>query len=144
MVRFFLFILFLASLAVQYQIWYGRASMGRISAMKAAIQAQREDNDALRRGNEALQAEFASLAGNQDAIEEYARRDLNMIKPSEVLFRIETAEEAARKSNAIAEMPNVDPPEIKAGAKPTFRPKRSDLYSTPKNQRAPRSRDRRD
>jgi cell division protein FtsB len=72
-----------------------------------------------------------------------ARRELNMVKPNEILFRIETTEEAARKSDAAASMPDVDAPDIAAGAKPTFTPKKSDLYSAPKNQRAPKARDRR-
>ena len=67
-----------------------------------------------------------------------------MIRPNEVLFRIETAEEAQKKTNAIESMPNVDAPDIKAGSKPTFEPKKSDLYHAPKNLRAPKARDRRE
>ena len=86
---------------------------------------------------------YNSLANNQDAIEERARRELNMVKPNEILFRIETTEEAAQKTDAAASMPNVDAPDIAAGAKPTFTPKKSDLYTAPKNQWAPKARDRR-
>lgn len=138
MVRLFICILLLGICAAQYQLWLGRASWSRLSELRVVLNTQREENESLRRTNEALQAEFNSLANNQDAIEERARRELNMVKPNEILFRIETTEEAARKSDAAASMPD-----IAAGAKPTFTPKKSDLYSAPKNQRAPKARDRR-
>lgn len=142
MVRLFICILLLGIGAAQYQLWLGRASWSRLSELRVILNTQREGNESLRRTNEALQAEFNSLANNQDAIEERARRELNMVKPNEILFRIETTEEAARKSDA-ASMPDVDAPDIAVGAKPTFTPKKSDLYSAPKNQRAPKARDRR-
>lgn len=140
MVRLFICILLLGIGAAQYQLWLGRASWSRLSELRVILNTQREENESLRRTNEALQAEFNSLANNQDAIEERARRELNMVKPNEILFRIETTEEVARKA---ASMPDVDAPDIAAGAKPTFTPKKSDLYSAPKNQRAPKARDRR-
>lgn len=143
MVRLFICILLLGICAAQYQLWLGRASWSRLSELRVVLNTQREENESLRRTNEALQTEFNSLANNQDAIEERARRELNMVKPNEILFRIETTEEAARKSDAAASMPDVDAPDIAAGAKLTFTPKKSDLYSAPKNQRAPKARDRR-
>ena len=131
MVRLFICILLLGICAAQYQLWLGRASWSRLSELRVVLNTQREETESLRRTNEALQAE------------ERARRELNMVKPNEILFRIETTEEAARKSDAAASMPDVDAPDIAAGAKPTFTPKKSDLYSAPKNQRAPKARDRR-
>lgn len=144
MVRFFIFILFFGLCFAQYQIWAGKASWERLEELNESLRQQKAVNEELRRSNEALAAEYASLVSNQDAIEEHARNDLNMIRPNEVLFRIETAEEAKRKSNAIESMPNVDAPEIKAGSKPTFEPKKADLYHAPKNLRAPKARDRRE
>lgn len=144
MVRFFIFILFFGLCFAQYQIWAGKSSWDHIEEMRESLRQQQALNEELRRSNEALAAEYASLVSNQDAIEEHARNDLNMIRPNEVLFRIETTEEAQKKTNAIESMPNVDAPDIKAGSKPTFEPKKSDLYHAPKNLRAPRARDRRD
>ena len=130
MVRFFIFILFFGLCFAQYQIWAGKASWDHIEEMRESLRQQQALNEELRRSN--------------DAIEEHARNDLNMIRPNEVLFRIETTEEAQKKTNAIESMPNVNAPDIKAGSKPTFEPKKSDLYHAPKNLRAPRARDRRD
>ena len=115
MVRLFICILLLGIGAAQYQLWLGRASWSRLSELRVILNTQREENESLRRTNEALQAEFNSLANNQDAIEERARRELNMVKPNEILFRIETTEEVARKSDAAASMPDVDAPDIAAG-----------------------------
>ena len=144
MVRFFIFLLFSGLCLAQYQLWAGRASWQRLNELEASLGEQRARNEALRHANEALEAEYASLVSNQDAIEERARRELNMIRPGEVLFRIETAEEAARKVGAENAMPNVDAPNIRSGARPTFSPKRSDLYHAPRGIAAPRARDRRD
>ena len=87
MVRLFICILLLGIGAAQYQLWLGRASWSRLSELRVILNTQREGNESLRRTNEALQAEFNSLANNQDAIEERARRELNMVKPNEILFR---------------------------------------------------------
>lgn len=143
MVRFFIFLLLAGVCFAQYQLWAGRASWQRLDELAAALSEQRAVNDALKRSNEALQAEYASLVSNQDAIEERARRELNMIRPDEVLFRIETEEEAACKTGAVDAMPNVDAPEIRSGARQTFTPKKSDLYHAPKGLWAPKARDRR-
>ena len=79
MVRLFICILLLGICAAQYQLWLGRASWSRLSELRVILNTQREENESLRRTNEALQAEFNSLANNQDAIEERARRELNMV-----------------------------------------------------------------
>ena len=117
MVRFFIFILFFGLCFAQYQIWAGKASWDHIEELRESLRQQKAVNDELRRSNEALAAEYASLVSNQDAIEEHARNDLNMIRPNEVLFRIETAEEAQKKTNAIESMPNVDAPTTSIMAK---------------------------
>ena len=83
MVRLFICILLLGICAAQYQLWLGRASWSRLSELRVVLNTQREENESLRRTNEALQAEFNSLANNQDAIEERARRELNMVKPND-------------------------------------------------------------
>lgn len=144
MVRCFIYLLLAGVLFAQYQLWAGRASWQRLGELEASLAEQRQRNEVLRRGNEALEAEYASLVSNQEAIEERARRELNMIRPGEVLFRIETEEEVARKAGAESAMPNVDAPAIRSGARQTFTPKRSDLYHAPKGISAPRARDRRD
>lgn len=143
MVRLFILILFVGLSFAQYQLWAGRASWQRLHELEESLRVQKAENEQLRRTNGELEAEYASLVSNQDAIEERARRDLNMIRPNEVLFRLETTEEAAKKTDTVESMPNVDAPVIKAGAKPTFEAKKSDLYHAPKNQWAPKARDRR-
>ena len=54
--------------------------------------------------------------------------------------------EEERRAAAAAErekMHAIKSPDIKAGSRPTFEPKKSDLYHAPKNLRAPKARDRR-
>lgn len=143
MTRFFI-VLLLAGIAVlQWQLWGGRTSWARLEELEAQLAAQRRLNAELRAGNETLAAELYSLENRRDAIEERARRQLSMIRDNEVLFRLETPGDENRPHTA-AGMPDFRAPEIESGASPTFEPKKSDLYYAPKNQRAPKARDRRE
>lgn len=145
MLRLFIAILAVGLGVVQYQLWAGRSSWFRMRELEASLEAQRHENERLRARNESLSAELYSLQNRRDAIEERARSELNMVKAGEVLFRIQTPKEE-RRAAAAAErekMHAIKSPDIKAGSRPTFEPKKSDLYHAPKNLRAPKARDRR-
>lgn len=138
----FLFVLFATGLAiVLYQLFGEEGSHARIEVLETALAAQNAANNELRLRNEELAAEVYSLENRDEAIEEQARRHLYMIRPNEVLFRLEGG------SSAVGDLSIVDlypSPKLESGAKPTFVPKRSDLYRVPENVRAPRARNRRD
>ncbi len=145
MVRLFIMFLAIGIGVTQYQLWCGRASWFRLDELQESLEAQRAENEALRAQNEALQAELYSLRHNSEAIEARARMDLNMVRPSEILFRIEPLERAVGNAEtAEADIKAIETPDIAAGSKPTFEPKKSGLYRAPKNQRAPKARDRRE
>ena len=143
MIRFYILILALGIGAMQYQLWAGPSSWFRYAEPKASLAEQRAENIRLRAPNEALAAELYSLSNNQDAIESRARHDLNMVRPGELLFRIETPEDARKGALAIEPMPEITA-DVKPGSEPTFEPKKSDLYHAPKHLRAPKARDRRE
>ena len=143
MIRFYILILALGIGALQYQLWAGPSSWVRYAERKASRAEQRAENNRLRAANEALAAELYSLSNNQDAIESRARHDLNMVRPGELLFRIETPEDARKGALAIEPMPEITA-DVKPVSEPTFEPKKSDLYHAPKHLRAPKARDRRE
>ena len=143
MTRFFIVLLAAGIAVLQWQLWAGRTSWDRLRELEAQLAAQQRLNAELRAGNETLAAELYSLENRRDAIEERARRQLSMIRENEVLFRLE-APGAAKGGLTREGMPDFRAPDIAAGAQPTFEPKKSDLYYAPKNQRAPKARDRRE
>ena len=96
MIRFYIVLLTLGIGVMQYQLWAGPSSWFRYVEMKRDLAEQRLENDRLRATNEALAAELYSLEHNQDAVEARARYELNMIKPGERLFRVESVEDVRR------------------------------------------------
>jgi cell division protein FtsB len=75
-------------LFLQYEIWF--ASGGVISFLKLRHQlaAETRVNDEWRRHNQTIMADIHNLKYGNQAIEEHARLDLNMIKPGEVLYQL--------------------------------------------------------
>ena len=143
MIRFYIVLLTLGIGVMQYQLWAGPSSWFRYVEMKRDLAEQRLENDRLRATNEALAAELYSLEHNQDAVEARARYELNMIKPGERLFRVESVEDVRRGGRQSEPIPQLQV-DVKPGSAPTFEPKKSDLYHAPTKQRAPKARDRRE
>ncbi|MGH6623979.1 MAG: septum formation initiator family protein, partial [Burkholderiaceae bacterium] len=52
------------------------------------VEAQRTTNEKLTARNAEVAAEVASLRDGREAIEERARRDLNMVRDGEVFFQV--------------------------------------------------------
>lgn len=143
MTKLYILLLIVGIGATQYQLWAGPGSWWRLHELEAGLKAQEAKNDALRQQNEALAAELYSLSHNQDAIEARARRDLNMVKPNELLFRFETPEEERRETEPAEPIETITP-EVEPGSEPTFDAKKADLYHAPKNLRAPKAKDYRE
>lgn len=140
--RVFIGLLVVCIGAIQYQLWLGRNSWFRLGELETNLAQQKLANQALRSGNDALQAELYSLNHNQGAIEERARRELNMLKPREILIRFETPDEEKRAEARFTpgQLQEMSQEDLDANSEPTFEPKKSDLYHAPKNQSAPKAR----
>ena len=142
MIRFYIVLLTLGIGVMQYQLWAGPSSWFRYVEMKRDLAEQRLENDRLRATNEALAAELYSLEHNQDAVEARARYELNMIKPGERLFRVESVEDVRRGGRQSEPIPQLQV-DVKPGSAPTFEPKKGSLYHARINPRPPTGRDRR-
>ncbi len=140
MTRTYFLIVLCALVAIGYQCF--DASL-RHAELKASLASQLAINAQEQATNDKLAAELYSLENRRSAIEERARRELFMVRPDEVLFRLERPEEAQARDKSVAEVPDYSNPDIPYGSKPTFRPKKDHLYSAPKHLRAPPSRTRR-
>jgi len=82
------FILLLLIAAMQYPLWYGKASWLKVWQVDQDVVAARENNLVLQNRNNKLEAEVNDLKQGLEAIEERARSDLGMIKEGEILFQI--------------------------------------------------------
>ncbi|OQW39499.1 MAG: cell division protein FtsB [Proteobacteria bacterium SG_bin4] len=82
------FILLLLIVALQYPLWFGKASWLKVMQVEQEVAAAHANNLALQDRNNKLEAEVNDLKQGLEAIEERARSDLGMIKEGEILFHI--------------------------------------------------------
>lgn len=75
-------------LVLQYQLWLGNGGIREAWRLEQVVTAQREDNEALRQRNDALEAEVRDLKSGLEAVEERARRELGMIRDGEVFYQV--------------------------------------------------------
>jgi len=73
--------------AIQYPLWFGKGGWLRVWELERQLAAQRESNSTLAGRNAAAAAEVSSLREGNEAIEERARSQLNMVKEGEVFFQ---------------------------------------------------------
>jgi cell division protein FtsB len=81
------FLLVLIAL-LQYRLWFGDGNLREMRRLQERIVELTEEGEKRRQRNAALEAEIVDLKEGTDAIEEYARRDLGMIKEGETLVQI--------------------------------------------------------
>lgn len=90
----------IAGLAMQGQLWLSDAGFRKTSDLREAVVEQREQNDALRDRNRALEAEVLNLKNGRAAAEERARTDLGMIGHSETFYQVVPASGAKLVADA--------------------------------------------
>lgn len=73
---------------LQYRLWFGDGSVSEVLDLRAAIEAQREENQRLYARNRALEAEVVDLKTGLESIEHRARRDLGMTRADETFYQI--------------------------------------------------------
>ena len=81
-------ILLLLFLSLQYQLWVGEGSLPEVWKLEDELAKQQQENLALQARNQRLAAEVEDLKKGLDAVEEYARDELGMIKDNEVFYQI--------------------------------------------------------
>lgn len=75
-------------LILQYKLWFDHNGVTQVHRLKQAITVQTNENNQLAQHNEVLLAEIKDLKSGQAAIEDHARNDLGMIRPSEVFYQV--------------------------------------------------------
>ena len=100
--RVLLVLLVLLLAALQYKLWYGSGGQHEVAALTAQVKTQVAENRRLQARNDALAAEVADLKAGGEAVEERARSELGMVKPSETFYRVIDGAQAAPASAASA------------------------------------------
>jgi len=86
--RWFIGLLLLLLLALQYRLWTGNGSLAEVQALRDEISAQKAELEQLRARNQVLEAEVIDLHEGLDALEERARSELGMIKRGELFLQV--------------------------------------------------------
>jgi cell division protein FtsB len=71
-------------LVVHAQLWFGRGSVGNVSAMQQKLDARKAANAQAQQANEQLASEVRDLKEGLEMVEEKARGELGMVKPNEI------------------------------------------------------------
>ena len=82
--RLLLVILLALLAALQAQLWLGRGSIPRVSAMKSELNQRKTANAQAGEANERLASEVHDLKEGLDMVEEKARSELGMVKQGEI------------------------------------------------------------
>ena len=88
MIRFFIIILIVFFLMIQFDIWFKEDGFYRVKELEQMIGNQVEENKRLKLRNEQLEREIDELKSGTESIEEKARTDLGMIKEGEEFYLI--------------------------------------------------------
>ena len=88
MTRFFIAILIVFFLIIQFDIWVKNDGLNRVKELQEMIDSQSEENQRLRLRNQQLEREIDELKSGTESIEEKARTDLGMIKEGEEFYLI--------------------------------------------------------
>ena len=88
MIRFFIIILIVFFLMIQFDIWFKGDGFYRVKELEQMIGSQAEENERLKLRNEQLEREIEELKSGTESIEEKARTDLGMIKEGEEFYLI--------------------------------------------------------
>jgi cell division protein FtsB len=89
--RVILIALLVILLLLQIQLWQ---QFSEVRTLRALVEEQQAENEALEKRNEALAAEVEDLRAGLEAIEERARSELGLIREGEEFFLIVDPEDA--------------------------------------------------
>jgi cell division protein FtsB len=75
-------------LVLHAQLWFGRGSVPKVSAMKTELALLESVNRQAQQRNDRLAHEVRDLQEGLGMVEELARQDLGMVRPNEIFVQI--------------------------------------------------------
>jgi cell division protein FtsB len=73
---------------LQYRLWFDQGGIFAIWHMRKEISKQVEENEFIRKNNEALLFQIERLKKSEDGTESRARNELGMIKKGETFYEV--------------------------------------------------------
>jgi cell division protein FtsB len=92
--KWFAAALLLVVVLLNAQLWVSEHGVRELARLKAAVAAQRAENDAITERNRQLAAEVHDLKSGMAALEERARSELGMISGGETFYQVVPAKPA--------------------------------------------------
>lgn len=102
-------IVWILAILLALSIWplfFGQGGYFRLQELREQHAVLQAENAKLLASNQQLVAEVESLKTGQEAVEEHARHDLNMVRPGEVLFRVSRPQRVVPGSQISADVIN--------------------------------------
>jgi len=78
---------------LQYRLRFGYANFSEITSLETIITQQEIENSKLKLRNSGLIYEVLDLRNGSDALEEYAREEVGMIKKGEIFYQVLTKDD---------------------------------------------------
>ena len=73
---------------LQLKLWTGTGAMPEVERLRERTRAQKAENEQLAKRNAALEADVQDLKQGREAVEERARAELGMTKPTETFYQV--------------------------------------------------------
>lgn len=86
--RWWLLLVTALLIMIQWPLWFGKGGWLRVHQLREQLAQQMRSNEGYAAENDALAAELQSLRDGQDAVQDRARLQLNMVGKNEVFFQI--------------------------------------------------------
>ncbi|HRK56148.1 MAG TPA: cell division protein FtsB [Burkholderiaceae bacterium] len=86
--RWWLLLVTALLIMIQWPLWFGKGGWLRVHQLREQLAQQMRSNEGYAAENDALAAEIQSLRDGQDAVQERARLQLNMVGKNEVFFQV--------------------------------------------------------
>lgn len=80
-------VLLLSLVLLQVRLWSPDGGIAELRQLEFKVAEQKMANESLRKRNKELHNQVMALRNSDDAIEQYARLRLGMIKPGETFYR---------------------------------------------------------
>lgn len=81
-------VLLIVLLALQYRLWFQTGGIIDMVRMRKQLTSETQENDRLKKRNQALLNQVQHLQNNNQAIESRARHELGMIKEGETFYQV--------------------------------------------------------
>ncbi|MCG6886332.1 MAG: cell division protein FtsB [Proteobacteria bacterium] len=101
--RILIAILLVLLIVLQYDLWVGEGSLATVWRLHKAVDTQQAENAGLKERNIALEAEVNDLKTGNEAIEERARNELDMVKKGETYIQVIEAEQPRERGASAGE-----------------------------------------